>query len=734
MIKNILLNRIATYTEPVEIQPSAINYIYGGNGSGKTTLSNIIADEGFSEDSKILWLNKPVETLVYNKKFVDENFGQSKSIRGIFTLGKNSVEAQSQINILRERLDYINKQLVGLSKRYQEINNNIEGKEIETIDKCWAVKTTYDNLFRPAYTGVVGKKKDFFNKCVSELSINHEPLLKVDDIINKSKKIFSQTLKLEGTISQFNFESSFETEDADILSLSIIGKQDAPIGKLIHKLKNSDWVKQGLEHLEYSDEKCPFCQKDVEHSFRQELEDFFDESYMQDCNRLASFKKRYQYYFESKIEELREIPKKQINLIDNDLLVSKVKLAQEIYKQNVKLIDNKIVSPSLKIKLETLVPYFEEIKFVVDEYVTKINNNNAIVNNLKFEQEDLKKKIWRFTIDLLKADLDSYLESVDKLIRAKQTIAGKIGELEAERNGIESQIKGWESEVTNVHHTINEINKILGLFSFNSFRLAEANEIGFYRIVREDGSEGHETLSEGEYRFITFLYFYQLLKGNTSSTGITRDKVVVFDDPISSLDSSVLFVVSNLVKEVIKSCKEGTDGIRQVFILTHNIYFHKEVTFKGARQKSKWAEETYWIIKKLDKKSKIILHTENPIKTSYELLWRELAEPDQINKVTIFNTLRRILEYYFNIIGGLDYEVCINSFEGEEKIICKSLVSWINDGSHFINDDLIFHTDDEAVLKYLRVFKLIFEKMDHISHYNMMVASYNPTTPVLESV
>jgi wobble nucleotide-excising tRNase len=48
--------------------------------------------------------------------------------------------------------------------------------------------------------------------------------------------------------------------------------------------------------------------------------------------------------------------------------------------------------------------------------------------------------------------------------------------------------------------------------------------------------------------------------------------------------------------------------------------------------------------------------------------------------------MRRILEYYFNIIGGLDYEKSINEFDGEEKIIFKSLFSWINDGSHFIND------------------------------------------------
>ncbi|MBR8644248.1 AAA family ATPase [[Brevibacterium] frigoritolerans] len=36
---------------------------------------------------------------------------------------------------------------------------------------------------------------------------------------------------------------------------------------------------------------------------------------------------------------------------------------------------------------------------------------------------------------------------------------------------------------------------------------------------------------------MTFLYFYQLLKGSNSKEDINTEKVVVIDDPISSLDS-----------------------------------------------------------------------------------------------------------------------------------------------------------------------------------------------------
>ena len=249
---------------------------------------------------------------------------------------------------------------------------------------------------------------------------------------------------------------------------------------------------------------------------------------------------------------------------------------------------------------------------------------------------------------------------------------------------------------------------------------AEAEENGFYKIIRPNGEDAQQTLSEVEYTFITFLYFYQLIKGSTDQTGITTDRIIVIDDPISSLDSNVLFIVSNLVKEVIKDCNEKINGIKQVFILTHNVYFHKEITFKGNRDHTT-SKESFWIVRKLNGNSNINKHESNPIKTTYELLWSEIDDLNKINTATIFNTLRRILEYYFNILGSMKYEEIINQFEGEDKLVCKSLVSWINDGSHFISDDLEMPIDTDKIEKYLAVFKLIFEKMGHESHYNMMM-------------
>ena len=62
--------------------------------------------------------------------------------------------------------------------------------------------------------------------------------------------------------------------------------------------------------------------------------------------------------------------------------------------------------------------------------------------------------------------------------------------------------------------------------------------------------------------------------------------------------------------------------------------------------------------------------------------------------LTIQNTMRRILENYFKILGNIDTHIIIDKFEGQEKVQCQSLISWVNDGSHYSPDDLYVAISD----------------------------------------
>lgn len=197
----------------------------------------------------------------------------------------------------------------------------------------------------------------------------------------------------------------------------------------------------------------------------------------------------------------------------------------------------------------------------------------------------------------------------------------------------------------------------------------------------------------------------------------------MFDDPISSLNSDILFIVGSLIKGLFNEIRDGTGHIRQVFVLTHNVYFHKEVCYNFRRGTDALHEETFWTVRKPEAVSKLVKCQTNPVKISYEMLWAEVRDSER-SSMAIQNTLRRILENYLKILGGVNLDQLFMLFDGKEKMMCQSLCSWVNDGSHSVLDDLHVSMDESTIESYLKVFRLIFERSKHSAHYEMMMGAW----------
>jgi wobble nucleotide-excising tRNase len=511
-------------------------------------------------------------------------------------------------------------------------------------------------------------------------------------------------------------------EKCPLLAQRISGSSETPVGKFIEFLNNSDWVKQGIGYIEKADGKCPYCQQPLPPSIQQDIEAFFDETYEKECAAVRTYQMQYEAFTKALLSKLRGIYDNPIPILDYVLFKSEVNVLDAAIEVNKKTIQDKITSPSTLVRIDSVETIIQRINKIVDDFNNTIKRNNEIVRNKAREKDRCKKLLWQYFTNELRQPIQQYKKDYEGKTNGINSLRDKLKEQSDNKSRIEKQIEEKEATLTSVIPTVNAINGILKRFGFESFYLADnTEEKGTYKIVRPDGTNARKTLSEGEYNFITFLYFYHLIYGSQDKTHILADKVVIIDDPISSLDSNVLFIMTTLIRTILQDCMHGEKGIQQVFILTHNVYFHKEVTFLGSRKKYPTKKTAYWILKKTNNITEIVQHEKNPIQTSYELLWSELKDVNAQSRLTIFNTLRRILEYYFNIIGGMDYEECINKFEGDDKILCKALISCINEGSHFITDDFVMCYESETLDNYLRVFRLIFEKMGHGSHYRMMM-------------
>ena len=735
MIESIQIRNVATYASTTEelADLAEINFIYGSNGTGKTTISRVIADNTAHPDCSVVWRSAAeVDKLVYNRDFIEKNFNQPSELKGIFTLGEKDKDTLDKIDAAKAELDSINAIIIQLRATLQGENGNggklAELVELETAfeTRCWELKQKYDDKFQGVFTGVRGKKSAFKAKLLAESSSNSSIGASLVDLEKKAETVFGKAPQAAPVLAVPNVADLITHEANGILSKKVIGKTDVDIAGIIQKLGNSDWIKQGRKFYDPDERICPFCQQDTPPSLEDSLNEYFDEAFEADS---AAIEKLYTDYktdaerLQQGLQTLLDEPPKFLNTeklqTESDLLDSKIRI-------NIQRIEEKRRESSKSIEIDSLKNVCDAVKVLVETANAAILEHNTMVSNLETERTELRGQVWRFLLDKeIKSDLETFTYNKTSIEKGIEGLKTRIKDKIEERRIKEQEIQTLEKDTTSIQPTIDGINNLLKSFGFTGFALAKSVRERFYKIQRSDGSDAKETLSEGEKSFITFLYFYHLLKGSETESGITSDRVVVFDDPVSSLDSDILFIVSNLIKGLFDEIRNKNGTIKQIFVMTHNVYFHKEVSFHPKRSaEGRMKDETFWTVKKSNQGSKVQRHETNPIKTSYELLWIEVRNPDRDN-LAIQNTMRRILENYFKILGNVDPDDICAKFEGKEKLICRSLFSWVNDGSHSAHDSLYVSIDDSMVESYLSVFKEIFVKTKHVAHYEMMMGIQN---------
>lgn len=258
------------------------------------------------------------------------------------------------------------------------------------------------------------------------------------------------------------------------------------------------------------------------------------------------------------------------------------------------------------------------------------------------------------------------------------------------------------------------------------------------RLSDTGAADVYKSLSEGEKTFISFLYFYQLCIGTDDMTQSAKKKVIVIDDPISSLDSQTLFIVSSIVLKMIMHSDSNKNqfkdkNINQIFILTHNLYFYKEISFE---RRPSCRDVMHYNLRKVAGHTIIDSSSKQLATDDYSLMWESLkvvkgqTGVDETRNMMVCNTMRRIIDTFVGFIGlskgsGNPTWASISSLTSTDPryIVASSFIAQINDDSHGVHvfDNAYYGNiirQDTSVL--FEAFKLVFDEIG-TDHYAMMM-------------
>lgn len=589
MINGFSIHNIATYRNKTEITGlKKLNFFYGTNGCGKTTISRLLAnptDEKFSQSL----VDNPhrYKSYVYNQDFIEKNFYLNDHLNGIFTLGNDAKEAEIQIARIKKEVEEISKDTDEKKKLFDEQNEQCLIKQLKIerenlVTKVWDYKKGIEaksELIRKLLTGFNNSKDIFYNELMHRFSQTNLDVINLDELIQRASIVYGEEQSLKNEVAIISVEGLRGFSPLPELSEVIVNSaSNNQISELIARINHLSWFEKGIELLRVNDSNCPFCDQKIENDLMLLINSSIDQSYKDKKQKVQEY---YAFYAKQSGDLVQNLTTK-ISVIASELDIADAQKNIDIIdlklKDNLKIIETKLENLNQIVILDKFSDSIKELNLDIEKYNSLVKNHNDVILNRKKEEVELKNKLWSYILFELNEYIKLYQRRYEELDNKIKNACAQVEENNSLIRKLNLEKSQWAAKASVTEATCIAINKLLNDFGFNNFSLGLVDESGHYQIIREDGSKAKNTLSEGEKTFITFLYFYHLIQGGETSDNIAVNKIVVIDDPISSLDSDVIFIVSTLIKGLYKQIVDQNGYLKQMILLTHNVHFFMELT------------------------------------------------------------------------------------------------------------------------------------------------------------
>ncbi|WP_339017575.1 AAA family ATPase [Fusobacterium animalis] len=694
-----------------------LNFVFGKNGTGKSTLTKLLKEQGK--------VNYDVRVFQGFENMIGENNRLNAVI-----LGEENNEIAQEIENMKKDIKKKEEEIDKIDSEIKEPKDNSENlwKKVEEIKRIAEQKDTQIQNF---YSKSASEIKNMTNPQISKTTYNKSDFI----LEKKNAKLLSeieiqnlkQIIKTEvKTAQEIEFPSINLQNELEKIN-SILGKkveEKVRIKRLENNEEKRDFAKKGL-HLHKIGEICSFCGNIIKKEEYEKLEKYFladdvkefqikiettKNSYQQIVEKIKNVKFDKNNFYPNNIEKLTQI------IEEYEIIKEKIIKVFELFLKKLEKKD--IFKENEKISIDNISLNFNKIS---EEYDDLVKGNNS--SNLSEEKEKAKTNLRYHFIKLALDEFDEktklYELSIlkEKKEEYKTEIENKENEIIKINNEITNlnlEIIKLEAKTKNEKRLVENINKKIK--NYTSFELVHKEDIegkGFYNVkcLRTNEDRDITQISTGEKNIIALLYFIEKL--NEINEVETRNKLIIFDDPMNSNDDTMQYLIieelQKLMKELFQNNKDN-----KFILMTHNVHFYINVKYDFDKDDDYKKRRNFIRLVSDTKKTKInyIKNKDEDFKTNYESLWHEtkiLFSLSTCDSAILLNPIRRIVETYTKF-NGVDKKVFLSKIEGAKK--------FFNVNSHGI-DDLEADLNGKSKENIIEIFKECFEKNNSIEHFNI---------------
>ena len=553
------------------------NVVYGWNGCGKTTLSSLLSlvekkavlTEGeveleFDNASKISGKDFATTQLpqvkVFNRDFISATLQSVGGIAPIYFLGEDSIEKQNEVSKLKNDLAQANTEVMAATSQKSAADSKLDDF---CKDKAKVIKELLTTANSQTYNNYDKRR---FRQAAEVLDAQSAAAAIVSD--EKKKQLHRQkNAQPKPDITKF-VAPAIDVSALACEVEALVGR--SVVAQTLDELKTSPrlaaWVQAGLSwHSdEHASDTCRFCTQPFQFTRRAALEAHFNDAFTGFQNDLSTLLEKLNWakknagslslpdtsrFYEALASEVATASASVTSVRSETEAALDVLITRIMAKR-----DNPFAPAATAPLLASMPPLLAEAVTALNSVVDKHNRTSR---EFRASVDQACKELEASYVGEAHAEFVQFSEVVTNASTALEDIKTKPAD-------IQSRIDELERAILEHRRPGDELTKELHAYLGRDELRFEVRGSG-YALTRDGQPVSH--LSEGERTAIAFLYFLKSLqdKAFDMSKGI-----VVIDDPVSSLDANSLFSAFGYMKERTKECG-------QLFILTHNFQFFRNV-------------------------------------------------------------------------------------------------------------------------------------------------------------